>query len=77
MGLVALRHMESSWIRDGAGVPCIARQIPNHWRLPGKPLSKLFISLAALGLSCLMWDLSLLGMDSLIAGLFALWYVGS
>ena len=44
---------------------------------PGKPLSKIFIYLAALGLSCLMWDLSLLYTDSLIAGLFALWYVGS
>ena len=30
-GLVAPRHVGSSQTRDRTGVPCIARQIPNHW----------------------------------------------
>ena len=30
-GLVALRHMESSWTRDQMHVPCIGRQILYHW----------------------------------------------
>ena len=31
MGLVAPRHVESSRTRDQTCVPCIGRQIPNHW----------------------------------------------
>ena len=31
MGLVALWHVESSWTRDQTCVPCIGRQIFNHW----------------------------------------------
>ena len=30
-GLVALRHVESSWTRDQTSVPCTARWIFNHW----------------------------------------------
>ena len=30
-GLVAPQHVGSSWIMDRTGVPCIARQILNHW----------------------------------------------
>ena len=30
------QHVEFSWTRDQTGVPCIARQILNHWP-PGKP----------------------------------------
>ena len=30
-GLVALRHMESSRTRDQTHIPCIGRQILNHW----------------------------------------------
>ena len=30
-GLVALWHAESSWTRDQTRVPCIGRQILNHW----------------------------------------------
>ena len=29
--LAALRHVGSSQARDQTGVPCTARQIPNHW----------------------------------------------
>ena len=31
MALVALRHVGSFQARDQTGVPCIARQILNHW----------------------------------------------
>ena len=31
MGLVALKHVGSSQIRDRTRVPCIGRQILNHW----------------------------------------------
>ena len=31
MGLVALRHVGSSWIRDQTSVSCIGRQILYHW----------------------------------------------
>ena len=31
VGLVALWNVESSWTRDGTCVPCIGRQILNHW----------------------------------------------
>ena len=31
MNFVALRHVESSWIRDRTCVPCIGRQILNCW----------------------------------------------
>ena len=30
-GLVAPLHVGSSWTRDRTGVPCIARQVLNHW----------------------------------------------
>ena len=30
-GLVALKHVESSWIRDQTCIPCISRQILNYW----------------------------------------------
>ena len=30
-GLVAPQHVGSSWTTDRTGVPCIARQILNHW----------------------------------------------
>ena len=30
-GLVALRHVGSSWTRDQSHAPCIDRQILNHW----------------------------------------------
>ena len=31
MGLVALRHVGSSWTRDWTGVSCFGRLILNHW----------------------------------------------
>ena len=31
MGLVAPRHVESSWTRDQASVPCIGGWTLNHW----------------------------------------------
>ena len=31
MGLAALQHVGSSQTRDGTHVPCISRQILNHW----------------------------------------------
>ena len=37
-GLLALRHVESSWTRDRTHVPCTGRQILNHWitrQVPG------------------------------------------
>ena len=36
-GLVALRHVGSSWTRDGTRVPCTGRQIINHWVSPMGP----------------------------------------
>ena len=30
-GSVVPWHVESSWARDGTLVPCIGRQILNHW----------------------------------------------
>ena len=33
MGLVALRHMGSSWARDGTHVSCIGRWIIYHWAI--------------------------------------------
>ena len=42
MALVALRHVGSFWIRDQTCVPCIGRQIPNHWT-PGKSPMVFFI----------------------------------
>ena len=30
-GLVSPSHVESSWIRVGTHVPCIGRQVLNHW----------------------------------------------
>ena len=34
-GLLAPRHVESSWTRDQTCVPCIDRQIFNHWTILG------------------------------------------
>ena len=31
MGSTALQHLESSWTGNGTHVPCIGRQILNHW----------------------------------------------
>ena len=42
MGLVALRHVGSSWTRGRTGAPCIGRQILNHCA-PGKPSPSIFI----------------------------------
>ena len=33
MGLVAMRDVASSWIRDRTHVPCINRWIPNYWTI--------------------------------------------
>ena len=41
-GFVALRHVESSWIRDQIHVPCIARQILNHWTTREVPSAESF-----------------------------------
>ena len=30
-GFVTLKHMKSSRTGNGTSVPCIGRQIPNHW----------------------------------------------
>ena len=30
-GLSCPRHVETSWVRDATGFPCIGRQILNHW----------------------------------------------
>ena len=37
-GLVALQHVESFWTRDRTCVPCIGRQILNHWTTRGVPI---------------------------------------
>ena len=37
MGFLALKHVGSSWSRDQTGVPCIARQILNHWIMTEAP----------------------------------------
>ena len=42
-GLVALQHVESSLIRDGAGVPCIARQSPNCWTTREAPFKNIYL----------------------------------
>ena len=39
MGLVAPRHVESSWTRDRTLVPCIGRWILNHWTTREVPVS--------------------------------------
>ena len=39
INLVALRHVGSSWTRDQTCVPCIGRQILNHWTIREVPLS--------------------------------------
>ena len=41
-GLVILRHVVSSQIRDWTSVPCIARWILNHWTTRGVPCLYLF-----------------------------------
>ena len=38
MGLVALRHVGSSWIRDQTRVSCSDRQILHHWAAREAPL---------------------------------------
>ena len=40
VGLVALWNVESSWTRDGTCVPCIGRQILNHWTTREVPAQK-------------------------------------
>ena len=58
MGLVAPWHVGSSWTRARTRVPCIGRWILNHCTTRGASIFFLiFIYLAALGLSCGMWDL--------------------
>ena len=53
MGSVALRHVESSWTRDQTYVPCISRQILNHWTIrkvhptPLSTTSKRFSSISS------------------------------
>ena len=37
MGLVALRHVGSSWIRDRTHVSCIGKRILYHWANQGNP----------------------------------------
>ena len=44
LGLVALRHVGSSWTRDQTHVPCIARQILNHWPPPRNFSSYFFLT---------------------------------
>ena len=44
MGLVALRHVGSSRTRDSTSVPCIDRQILNHWTT-GKSLIVVLIGI--------------------------------
>ena len=46
MGLVAPRHVKSSWTRDQTHVPCTGRQILNHWttrKVPGRDVEWVFI----------------------------------
>jgi len=38
MGLVALRHVGSSQIRDRTSIPGMARRIPNHWTIGKAPV---------------------------------------
>ena len=40
-GLAAPKHVESSWTRDWTPVPCIGRQIFNHW--PTKEVQKFYL----------------------------------
>ena len=44
VGLVALRHVGSSWARDRTCVPCIARCIVNHWTTREAPIFFFFQS---------------------------------
>lgn len=50
-GLVAARHVGSSWIRDGTGVPYIGRWFPNYWTTREAPQSLLNIFVFILGSS--------------------------
>jgi len=43
MGLVASQCVGSSWIRDQTLVPCIARQILNHWTNREAPACRILI----------------------------------
>ena len=43
-GLVAPRHVGSSCTRDGTHVPCIERQILNHWTTRQAPLHSFFFN---------------------------------
>ena len=53
MGLVAPRHVKSSWTRDRTCVPCIGWQILNHRTTQGS-LKKILLKLIALvSLYCL------------------------
>ena len=49
MGLVARWLVESSWTRDLTHVPCIVRQILNHWTTREVPRLNLVTSLGAGG----------------------------
>ena len=42
-GLMLPWHVESSWTRDRTSVPCIGRQILNHWTTREVPLWFLYI----------------------------------
>ena len=42
-GLIALRHVGSSWTRDWIHVPCILGQILNHWTTREVPLPNCLI----------------------------------
>ena len=49
-GLAALQHVESSWTRDRTRVPCIGRQILNHWTSQENPLPSLLANSPQLSL---------------------------
>ena len=42
MGSVVLQYVSSPWTRDRTGVPCIARQILNHWSTREAPVVVVF-----------------------------------
>ena len=64
MSLAALQLVRSSWIRDRTNVPCIARQILNHWTIREalfrKKKNKLVISRSLGEAACLFLFILLL-----------------
>ena len=50
VGLAALRHVGSSWTREQSYVPCIGRQILNHWTTREVLASRLQVSEQTLAL---------------------------